>query len=109
MLPKSQKISRQDFSLLRGAKVFKNSLFLLKFAHFKGENSKFTFLVSKKVAKNAVERNKLRRWGYQVMVSLRPRLSGSVIAQFSFLKIPQDQEEVSENLYAILKTSKLIS
>ena len=108
MLPKNKRISRRLFPLLRKAKIFKNQLFLLKLTSSPSKESRFAFSVSKKIAKKAILRNKCRRWGYRTIQPLLPQIKSQIMAQFSFLKVPKDSEEVSENLYAILKTSKLL-
>jgi ribonuclease P protein component len=109
MLPKNQRIPRKMFPLLsKGAKVFQNGLFSLKFIQQSGSNSRFCFSVSKKVAKNAVARNKSRRAGYRELQKYIPDMKSNILAIFYFKRIPKDSEDVSKNIESILKESKLL-
>ena len=108
MLPKNKRIPREMFSLLlEGAKVFKNNLFLLRFIS-ESKSSRFCFSVSKKVAKSAVARNRLRRAGYRLLEKYLPEIKPKILAIFSFMIIPKNNEEIIKNLELILKESKLI-
>jgi ribonuclease P protein component len=108
MLPKNKRIPREMFPLLKnGAKMFKNNLFLLRFIS-NNKESRFCFSVSKKVAKNAVERNRLRRAGYLFLESYIPSITPKILAVFSFKKANVDNEEINKNIRAILKESNLI-
>lgn len=109
MLPQSHRIPRKMFPLLKnGAKAYKNSLFLLKTVDNNEKNSRFCFSVSKKVAKNAVIRNRLRRQGYDFIQKHLLEIKPNTIALFSFKKVPQKVTETNENIEKILKESKLI-
>jgi ribonuclease P protein component len=108
MLPKNQRIPREMFPLLsKGAKVFRNGLFSFRFVPNIG-SSRFCFSVSKKVAKSAVARNRMRRAGYGEIKKYIPEMKSNVLAFFFFNKIPKNGEEVAENIESILKESKLI-
>jgi len=110
MFPKNQRIPRKMFPLLsNGAKVFKNNVFLLRFVSNKGEsNSRFCFSISKKVAKSAAVRNRLRRIGYRSLNKYLPNIKLNVLAVFFFKIVPKSDEEIIKNLENILKESKLI-
>jgi ribonuclease P protein component len=109
MFPKEKRIPRKMFPLLLNeAKMFKNSLFLLRFVAEKDQNSRFCFSVSKKVAKNAVVRNKLRRAGYRALSKYLGEIKPKVLAVFSFKKVVQDNDEIVKSLESILKESNLI-
>lgn len=108
MFPKNRRIPRKMFPLLsNGAKTFKNSLFLLRFV-LKGKPSRFCFSVSKKVAKNAVARNKMRRAGYRLLEKHLSAVLPNVLALFSFRTMPKNDGEIIKNLKSILTESKLI-
>jgi len=95
--------------LSNGAKIFKNKLFLLRFVLESNQKiSRFCFSVSKKVARNAVTRNKMRRAGYRLLKKYLSEIKPEVIALFSYRVIPKDEEEIIKNLTSILKDSKLI-
>jgi len=74
MLPKKRRISRQIFSKLPGTSFQKSS------KHFSlrstaAEEARVAVLVSKKVAKQATVRNKIRRRTYSATRTLVPHLS----------------------------------
>lgn len=93
-------------SLLEGAKIFKNNLFLLRFKETEGL-SRFAFSVSKKVAKRAVVRNKMRRYGYGTLVKYLDKIKSGVLAHFSFREEPKDWVDVDKNLAESLKKTNL--
>lgn len=92
-------------------KLFKNNLFLLRSAPSVslGElESRFCFSVSKKVAKSAVVRNRLRRAGYRFLENYLPQIKSKSLVVFSYRLLPKNNEEIAKNLESILKESKLI-
>jgi ribonuclease P protein component len=108
MLPKNRRIPRKMFPLLsNGGKVFKNNVFLLRLAPGIGKEARFCFSVSKKIAKSAVVRNRLRRTGYRLLQKYLPEIKLNVLALFSFRKIPKDEEEIIKQLESILNDSLL--
>lgn len=109
MLPKNNRIKRSAFSLLlKGAKVFKNNLFLMRFVSTDKSGSQFSFSVSKKISKSAVVRNRLRRTGYRLIAKHIERIKPNILVSFSFRELPKDEEYVEKNLTNILIESKLI-
>lgn len=109
MLPKNKRIPRKLFPpLLRGAKVFKNDLFLLRVASQKNQNSLFSFSVSKKISKSAVARNRIRRSGYRLIEKYIPEITGGRLISFSFRQMPKNDGEITKNLQSLLIESKLI-
>jgi ribonuclease P protein component len=63
MLPKDNRIKKKnDFELIfNKGRTFKNSFFILKVLSNDLKINRFAFVISKKVSKKAVERNKIRR------------------------------------------------
>src|SRR3989339_1598045 len=112
MLPQNRRIPIKMFSLLQNkAKVFRNKLFLLRFVSKTeptNRNSRFCFSISKKVAKKAVMRNKLRRTGYRLLQNYLSEIKPEILAVFSFREVPKDSEETSKNLEQVLKEAGLI-
>lgn len=109
MLSKNRRIPRKMFPLfINGAKVFKNNLFLLRFVTVNEQNSRFCFSVSKKIAKSAVVRNRLRRAGYRLLGKYLPEIKPNILTLFSFKMVPKNDEEIIKGLGSILKESKLI-
>lgn len=95
--------------LSEGAQVARNPLFLLRFVLNKESGSRFGFSVSKKVAKSAVVRNRLRRAGYRFLKKHLPSIKQNILAVMSFREVPKDDIYIEKNLESILKNSKLLS
>jgi len=55
-----------------------------------------------------VVRNRLRRLGYRLLTKHISLIKPNTLVNFSFMKIPKDDEDVIINLESILKESKLI-
>lgn len=110
MLPKNRRIPRKMFPLLsNGAKSFRSNIFLVKFIKKPDQSaSRFCFSVSKKVAKSAVIRNRMRRSGYRLLEKYLPKISSDSMVLFSFRVIPKNDEEITKNIESILIESKLI-
>ncbi len=109
MLPKNRRIPRKMFFFLAGVKqVYKNDIFLLKFVSKSGMPSRFCFSVSKKTIKSAVARNRLRRLGYRLIQKHLNEIKPGILAVFSFIKIPPDENGAELALKTILKKSKLL-
>lgn len=108
MLPKSKRLSRKEFSLLvKNAPCFQNNLFLLRFLNKDLKDSKISFSVSKKVSKNAVVRNRLRRLGYRAAKNFIDKIKNNLIA-LSFKEVAKDFDQVSAELKDVLSKSKII-
>lgn len=89
-----------------GAKSFKNKLFFVQIAA--ADEMRFGFSISKKIAKNAVLRNKWRRASYRLLRKHIPSISSKKLVRFSFRALPRDEVELEQNLESILKEANLI-
>lgn len=87
MLPRGQKISRAVFGeVLNSKKSISSPFFSLRFYQTeKTTPSRFSFVVSKKIASSAVERNTLKRRGYSFLQKNKERIRPAFVAAF-FLK-----------------------
>lgn len=66
MLPKKKRVTKNVFqAIMEKGNVVSGSFFI--FRYIKQENPQYAFVVSKKIAKNAVKRNLLRRRGYNIL------------------------------------------
>jgi len=82
MVKKKQKLSRSEFSsLLKKGKRIHGSLYSLMYSFEK--DTKLGVVVSKKTARKAVERNKLRRKMFVVLKNELDGLSGVHVAVFT--------------------------
>lgn len=90
MLPRDRRIQKKDFSyILKNAKRINSphfTLFTLKDLKVADQKSRFAFSVSKKVAKQAVLRNKLRRRGYSVISMYLKNIQNNQYFIFVFKK-----------------------
>lgn len=87
MLPKHSRLTKETIErhLIR-ARRLKTSRFLVLYTRIpQAKVPQVSFTVSKKVAKTAVLRNKLRRRGYTAVRVLIPRLSPDVAVLISYL------------------------
>ncbi len=83
MLRASLRISKALFPLLMGGKSFAGEFFSVKVSASPDKaTSRFAFVVSKKVAKTAVMRNRLRRRGYAALRPLIPSLARGRLVGF---------------------------
>lgn len=87
MLPRGQKISRAAFGeVLNSKKSAASPFFSLRFYQTeKITPSRFSFVVSKKVAGSAVERNTLKRRGYSFLQKNKKHITPAFVIAF-FLK-----------------------
>ena len=67
MFRKDRRINRRAFSSISNGKTIVSPLFSFKFVRKSEQTSRFSIVVSKKVAKTAVLRNKLKRRMYEAL------------------------------------------
>jgi len=101
---------KKDFDrILKSPYKFYSNNFVLRFTKNKEELSHFAVIVSTKISKKAVERNKLRRRIYEII-----RLNISKIKSgynlMIFVKkgvLNQEYQEIEQELFYIFKKAKL--
>ncbi len=112
MLPKSRRISREEFSsILKAGKRYASSHFTLYVAQNKAnlkKPSQFSFSVSKKIAKSAVERNRLRRRGYSAIKGLVKEVKHGYLLMFSFKNKTVSVESIHKELGELLSDSAVL-
>jgi ribonuclease P protein component len=105
MISQKQRISRGEFqSLLKKGRSFHSPLFSLSISKdVPGE--RFAVVVSKKVAKKAVRRNKLRRWAYSILQKHQDSIFSDVACIFFYKKTPEDIsfQDVEKQIVDVLK------
>jgi len=75
MLPSSQRLTTPLFKrVMDTGKIFHSPLFSAKILKADG-SSRFSVAVSKKIAKNAVDRNRIRRRVYSALHTIGPKVS----------------------------------
>ena len=74
MLGKNRRLTEKEVkeTFSQGVNVFDSDISLMFLKKPKDNPSKFALSVSSKIAKNAVKRNTLRRFGYNIIASIAP-------------------------------------
>jgi ribonuclease P protein component len=94
MLSKKERVNKDLFhKILKSGNSIYSSLF--SFKYIKNNEYKYSFVVSKKISKKAVERNKLKRYGYEALRSIAKNDCSGIFVfknKASFYKI---KEEIS--------------
>ncbi len=114
MLPKKQKLTKSDFSALkkRGKTLHSLHFTLTAYDTIKTKNNKFSFVVSKKVSKKSVVRNKLKRIGYDTIRSLVSRIKEKSVFCVFFLKNGAEKtspSQLSNEISELLKKAGVLS
>jgi len=88
MLPKTRRIARAEFpKILKNGKRYNSENLLLYVLKINPTSpTRFSFSVSKKVKKLAVDRNRCRRQGYSAVRSYLPDMQSGHLCFFSFKK-----------------------
>ena len=113
MLPKKQKLTKLDFSLFkkRGKILHSHHLTLTVYEAAQTKNNKFSFVVSKKVSKKSVVRNKLKRAGYDTIRSFGARIKEKGVSCVFFLKNGAEKTtsgQLSDEVSELLKKAGVL-
>lgn len=107
MLPKDRRIERDIFPKIGPAKFVRGKFTTISLFPCSGK-SKFSFSISKKVAKTAVLRNKMRRAGYNTINQNLNKVKTGFLVRFSIFLIPQNPKELVEDINNLLIKNDLI-
>ena len=112
MLPKKNRVKKKGDieKVLRGGEWFRETFLVLKKRENKLKDSRFGFIVSQKVSKKAVVRNKIkRRLRESVMPLIKKIKSGQ---DFAFIALPKTETknflEIDEVVKKILNKAKVL-
>lgn len=107
MLSKNKRVTKNVFqSIIKERKTLSTTLFLF---HFKNSNTpQYAFVAPKNIFKKAVERNKYRRIGYNVLIKNPPN-NGSGIFVYKKPSYIANQKEIKEEIVYILKKAGVIN
>lgn len=115
MLPRRRRVSKEDFSaLLPESQSFGTPGMHLRVTPLslvgKHGPSQFAFVASKKAAKTAVARHKLKRRGYAAVAKHLSEVKDGYALVFFFGKntAGTSQDEIHRQLHTLLKKSSLI-
>jgi ribonuclease P protein component len=113
MLPKTNRIKKKkDFEVIfKKAKSFRNNLFILKVIENRLGINRVGFVVSSKVSKKAVTRNKVRRRLAQIMKTKISNIEAGIDLVFIALAgiEKKDFSEVKDAVSSALIKTKLIT
>ena len=106
MFSKKERVTKNVFRvLIKERKTISTPLFLFYFK--KSDLSQYAFVSPKKAFKNAVERNKYRRIGYEILGTLGIK-SGSGIFMYKKKVTTSTKEEIKQDITFILKKAGII-
>lgn len=102
MLKKKKRVTKKTFQeIFKNGKTISTPFFLFKY--LKNKEPQYSFVVSKKIAKNAVLRNKLKRFGYNTLRNNTTENKGI----FFFKKnIENLEKEAKEDIFYIINKTK---
>lgn len=108
MLSKTFRLKRGDIKLLqKKCKKDETDLFIVKIAEGKGQNMRFSVLVSRKIFPKAVQRNHLRR---QIYEAIRLNMGSNTNDQKDIILIPKKHitelsyQEIEKGIMEMLKS-----
>lgn len=79
MLDKAHRATTKDLATLRGSRVIRTKHLLFSYAPAPGQEPKLSCAVAKKVAKHAVDRNRLKRQCREALAHELPTLAVPVV------------------------------
>lgn len=101
MLPKNRRIEREIYPKTRPVKSIRGQFASISIFPFDGKISrktKFSFSISKKIAKTAVLRNKIRRIGYKTIAANLNKIRDGFLVRFSVYSVPPPLQELTKEL-----------
>jgi ribonuclease P protein component len=114
MLSRKNRVPRELFPfLLKNGKKYASAHIFLRVVRFSEEdrvlNTRFSFVVSAKVAKKAVDRNKLRRFGYEIVGKDVDNFKNGFVAVFFYTKdaLKISKKELLNEINTLLKQAGL--
>ena len=112
MLPKENRLTKKkDFEgVFKKGKGFNEGFLFLKIEKNNLEKSRFAFIVSKKINKKAVDRNKIKRRLREVVRKSLPRINPGIDGVFVVQRDVKDKEfsEIKKTTIEILKKAKVL-
>jgi ribonuclease P protein component len=112
MLPKQHRLPlRKEFNRLKKeGKLFQDKFFSLLVARGQLPESRFAFIVSKKIHKRAVKRNKVRRLLAESVQAFLPKIKSGIDAVFLTKKTINDKsfDQIKKEVEKIFKQVNLL-
>lgn len=111
MIPRKNRIDKKLFpEFMKKAKTFSSENMYLKVAYNCPKDKAFAFVVSLKVSKGAVERNRLKRRARAITRSLFQNIPAGVCAAVFFKPAIMGKKyaEIKDELLSLYKKAKII-
>ena len=111
MLPKKRRIERKEFDfILKNSHRYNSPHLLLYIAPNNSDTTRFSFSISKKIYKHAVDRNLNRRRGYSVIRPIIDTISPGYLLFFTFKRgiYPLSFLDLQNEIIHLLRTSRVI-
>jgi len=112
MLPKENRIAKEkDFEkIFKGGASFKENFLILKIISNNSQINRFGFVISKKVSKNAVVRNRIKRQLSELVKLQKDKIKKGFDGVFIILPGLENKDfwELEEILKNLFKKAKLI-
>lgn len=106
MLPKKKRVTKNTFKIIMDkGSIISGSFFI--FRYIKQDTPQYAFVAPKKIAKNAVKRNSLRRKGYNIIRLYKIEFNAGI---FFFKKesLIASTFDLKQDIDFILKKAKII-
>ncbi len=110
MLKRTMRIPKNLFPLLKKNKGFEGEIFSLRVTFFQTGSTKAACIVSKKISKSAVARNKIKRQVYSILVPLLVQSNGHNTIQIFPKKnvLEKSFQEIEEDLIDLIQNNNLL-
>lgn len=112
MLPKNRRLDKSLFNevIKKGRSIHSKNISVSILKGSEIEDSRFAFVVSKKVAKKAVNRNLMKRRGYSVLKNLSKEIKKGFLVVFFFKKGSESLtfKEIEDEIATLLKKTGTI-
>lgn len=112
MIPSNRKVKTAFFKTLTGRfNVLHSDYFTLRTYLTPGEKSKFSVIISKKIEKNAVDRNLVKRMVYEELRLLLPKMKNELICLLFVKKTFKniDFKLIKEDIFFVLRKAGVLT
>lgn len=106
MLPKKKRVTKEIFqTIMEKGNIIPGSFFV--FRYIKQDQPQYAFVAPKKIAKGAVERNSLRRAGYNILRLYNLKTNAGI---FFYKKeaLSVDNDKIRKDIEFIIKKAGII-
>mgnify|MGYP001611947044 CR=1 FL=1 len=103
MLPKINRADKKTIDrVFKEGKFLNSPSFTFRYLRTEALTPRLSFLAPKSIAKLAVKRNALRRWGYRALEKNMQHVPRGLVGAFIFKRSPVDQQTFQNEIETIL-------